>query len=68
MIVRKVSTENVCIIDDIMTKDGRLAFTDGCGTMSIKLRNKVRHIQNNVFLQTTLDLMSLRRFNLINIH
>ncbi len=61
MIVRKVSTENVCVIDDIMTKDGRLAFTDGCGTMSIKLRNKVRHIQNNIFLQTTLDLINIHQ-------
>jgi hypothetical protein len=66
MIIRKVPTENVRKIDDIKTKDGRLVFTDGCGTMSITLRHKVRHIQYYVFLQTTLDLIALRGFSLIN--
>ncbi|CAF4014709.1 unnamed protein product, partial [Rotaria sordida] len=33
---------NVRYIPDIKTKDGKLAFTDGCGTMSQKLRDDIQ--------------------------
>ncbi|CAF3873328.1 unnamed protein product [Rotaria sordida] len=37
-----VDERNVRYIPDIKTKDGKLAFTDGCGTMSQKLRDDIQ--------------------------
>jgi hypothetical protein len=67
--VSQVPAKRVLVGNDIKitVKDRDLLFTDGCGTMSIKLRNKVRHIQYNILDRNTLDFTALRNFNLIGI-
>ncbi|CAF3687177.1 unnamed protein product [Rotaria sp. Silwood1] len=37
-----IDKKNVQYIDDIKTKDGKLTFTDGCGTMSKQLRDDIQ--------------------------
>ncbi|CAF3343678.1 unnamed protein product [Rotaria sp. Silwood2] len=37
-----IDKKNVHYIPDIKTKDGKLTFTDGCGTMSEQLRNDIQ--------------------------
>ncbi|CAF0781157.1 unnamed protein product [Rotaria sordida] len=37
-----INEKNVHYITDIKTKDGKLTFTDGCGTMSEQLRNDIQ--------------------------
>ncbi|CAF1566266.1 unnamed protein product [Rotaria sp. Silwood1] len=37
-----IEKKNVQYIDDIKTKDGKLTFTDGCGTMSKQLRDDIQ--------------------------